>query len=75
MPGYVIVMFDVDRQGRTSDVRVAKSDPAGFKDDEVAAALQRWRFRPWIEDGEVVSRDDIALQFNYRYLKDDPQEG
>lgn len=74
VPGYVIVMFDVDRLGRTSDVRVAKSDPVGFKDDAVATALQRWRFRPWMEDGEIVPRDDIALQFNYRYLRDDSQD-
>src|SRR5690606_3738233 len=56
VPGYVIVTFDVDRIGRTSDVRVARSDPAGYKDDAVVRALQRWRFRPQIENGEIVPR-------------------
>lgn len=68
--GYVIVTFDVDRFGRTSDVRVARSDPRGYKDDAVIRALQRWRFRPLIENGEIVPRDDVALRFNYRYLPD-----
>jgi len=68
--GYVIVTFDVDRIGRTSDVRVARSEPQGYKDEAVVRALHRWRFRPQIEDGEIVPRDDVALRFNYRYLPD-----
>jgi TonB family protein len=71
LPGYVIVMFDVDRSGRTDDVRVARSEPPGFKDEAVVRAVRRWRFRPHVEDGEIVPRDDVALQFNYRYLPDD----
>src|SRR5690606_20521496 len=35
VPGHVIVVFDVDHYGRASDVRVATSDPVGFKDDAV----------------------------------------
>src|SRR5690606_23492333 len=73
--GHVIVAFDVDRYGRTSDVRVAQSEPAGLKDDAVVRAVRRWRFRPRIEDGEVTTRDDVALRVNFRYLPDEQAEG
>jgi len=70
-PGHVIVAFDVDRFGRTSDVRVVESEPPGFKDEAVARAIRQWRFRPRIEDGAIVPRDDVALRVNFRYLPDE----
>ncbi|MBN1237082.1 MAG: TonB family protein [Gammaproteobacteria bacterium] len=69
--GYVIVQFDVDRYGRTQDVEVARSEPEGYKDDAVARAVRQWRFRPFMRDGEVIDKEDLALQFNYRYLPDE----
>src|SRR5690606_30410383 len=75
VPGYVIVTFDVDRFGRTSNVRVARSEPRGYKDDAVVRAVQRWRFRPLIENGEIVPREDVPLRFNYRYLPESLSRG
>lgn len=75
VPGYVIVTFDVDRFGRTSNVRVARSEPRGYKDDAVVRAVQRWRFRPLIENGEIVPREDVPLRFNYRYLPESLSSG
>ena len=69
--GHVIVAFDVDRYGRTSNVRVARSDPPGFKDDAVVRAVRRWRFRPLVQDAEIVTRDDVALRVNFRYVPDE----
>lgn len=72
--GHVIVAFDVDRHGRTSDVRVVESEPPGFKDEAVVRAIRQWRFRPRIEEGVIVARDDVALRVNFRYLPDDQAE-
>jgi TonB family protein len=71
LPGHVVVQFDVDRFGRTMNVQVASSDPPGLKDEAVARAVRRWRFRPFMSDGEIVPKDRLALQFNYRYLPDE----
>lgn len=72
--GYVIVQFDIDEYGQTHNVRVVKSDPTGFKDDAVARAVGRWRFRPFMEDGAIVPKDQLALRFNYRYMPGDEDQ-
>ncbi|HEU4618074.1 MAG TPA: TonB family protein [Gammaproteobacteria bacterium] len=69
--GYVIVQFDVDQFGQTHNVEIVKSDPPGFKDDAVARAVRRWRFRPFMVDGAIVPKDQVALRFNYRYKPGD----
>lgn len=66
-PGFVIVVFGLDRYGRTIDVQVVQSDPAGFKDEAVLRAVRRWRYRPQIVDGEVVAREGFPLKVNFRY--------
>src|SRR5690606_6246331 len=69
--GHVIVQFDVDRVGRTQNVAVVRSEPAGFKDDAVTRAVRQWRFRPFVSEGEIVAKENVALRFNYRYLPDE----
>jgi TonB family protein len=69
--GYVIVQFDVDERGQTRNVEVVRSDPPGFKDDAVARAVRRWRFRPFMIDGAIVPKSQVALRFNYRYKPGD----
>src|SRR5690606_20089689 len=64
--GHVVLQFGVDRYGRTQDVSVSSSDPPGLKDESVARAVRRWRFRPFMVDGEIVEKERLALQFNYR---------
>ncbi|HEX7081099.1 MAG TPA: TonB family protein [Gammaproteobacteria bacterium] len=78
LSGFVIVQFGVDRFGKPENVRIARSEPPGFKDEAVLRAVRRWRFRPYIENGVIVPKESVALQFNYRYLpneEDDEDEG
>jgi TonB family protein len=65
----VIVRFDLDKTGHASNVSIVESDPPGFKDEAVVRHIRRSRFRPQMIDGEPVARESLALQFNYRYLR------
>jgi TonB family protein len=68
--GYVLVRFDVDTEGRTSNARIVESVPPGFKDETVLRHLRTARFRPRIEDGKVVDAHDLPLRFTYHYSPD-----
>jgi TonB family protein len=73
--GYVVVQFDVDEQGQTRNVQVVKSEPQGFKDDAVARAVRRWRYRPFMLDGAIVPKDRVAVRFNFGYEPGEEDRG
>jgi tetratricopeptide (TPR) repeat protein len=67
--GHVIVKFDLDKWGHANNIAIVESEPPGFKDEAVIRHIRRSRFRPQITDGVPVARESLALQFNYRYLR------
>lgn len=53
LEGLVEIVFVVDEQGRTADIRVVRS-AGGLLDEAVVAAAKRWRFEPARKDGVPV---------------------
>ncbi|HEX5046673.1 MAG TPA: TonB family protein [Gammaproteobacteria bacterium] len=68
--GHVLVRFDLDAGGHSTNVTIVESEPPGLKDEAVLRHVRRSRFRPQIVDGAVVPAAGLALQFNYRYSPD-----
>ena len=68
--GHVTVKFDLDSSGNTQNVTLVESEPAGFKDEAVLRHIRRSRFRPIVEEGQVVPGRDLAIQVTFRYLPD-----
>jgi TonB family protein len=68
--GHVLVKFDLDKVGHSGNVSVVESTPPGLKDEAVLRHIRRSRFRPQMANGELVAREALALQFNYRYTPD-----
>ena len=66
----MLVKFDLDKAGHSGNVAVVESDPPGLKDEAVLRHIRRSRFRPQMANGELVPREALALQFNYRYTPD-----
>jgi tetratricopeptide (TPR) repeat protein len=52
--GYVEIRFTVDVAGRTRDLEITGSHPPGFKDAAFMRQYREARFRPRIENGELV---------------------
>jgi TonB family protein len=65
--GHVLVRFDLDKAGHSTNAAIVESDPPGLKDEAVLRHIRRSRFRPQMANGELVPREALALQFNYRY--------
>jgi len=64
--GFVEIRFTVDVAGRTRDLEITGSHPPGFKDAAVMRQYREARFRPRVENGELVPvRRAQRSQFNY----------
>ncbi|HVY65737.1 MAG TPA: tetratricopeptide repeat protein [Gammaproteobacteria bacterium] len=68
--GHVLVRFDVDRNGQTSNVTIVESDPPGLKDEAVSTQIRRSRFRPQMVDGEIVNGEGLGLRLTFQYKTD-----
>jgi TonB family protein len=65
--GHVLVRFDLDRNGLTSNVVIIESEPAGLMDEAVSRQVKRSRFRPQLADGEVVNGEGLGLRLTFQY--------
>jgi TonB family protein len=61
--GTVILSALIDERGIPTDIQVVQSQPYGL-DDEAIKALQEWRFRPAVKNGQVA-RVRITLNFPF----------
>ena len=63
--GSVDVLFTVTTDGRVRNLSVIKSEPGETFDEAAMAAVEQWRFEPYIENGVAVEkRSAVRLAFN-----------
>lgn len=55
LSGKVVLRVEVDAEGRTREVRVLSSTPAGVFDAASIAAAKKWTFEPARRDGKAVA--------------------
>jgi protein TonB len=53
--GYVLVSYNIQTNGKVSDVQVLESEPAGVFDDSARDAVRRWVYEPRKENGVAVA--------------------
>ena len=53
--GVVRIRYDVTVEGRVVNAQVDAADPVGVFDEAALALVRSWRFRPAVEDGELVA--------------------
>ena len=67
--GFVEIHFTVDATGRTRDLEITDSHPQGLKDSAVLRQYRDAKFRPRIENGQLVAfRHARRAQFRYEPL-------
>ena len=67
LEGFVTVRFDVDENGRTTNIAVVDSSHSGFERAAVRAAA-KFRYRPKVVDGQAVLTS--GLQYRFRFELD-----
>lgn len=73
--GYILVRYDVDRKGRSDNVRLVESTPQGLYDYVVLNHVRNFAFRPKFVDGEPVRSADRQFEIQFSYdLEDLPEE-
>jgi TonB family protein len=62
--GRVVLIISMDAQGRTTDVKVEHSEPAGVFDQAAIEAARHWTFNPAVENGmRVPGRVRVPVDF------------
>jgi protein TonB len=63
--GSVLVRFDVTRLGTVANARVVESTPPGMFERAALRAIERWRYRPAVVDGEPVERRGLQVRLRF----------
>lgn len=65
--GFVLIQLDVKPDGRTDNVVVLESEPAGGKDETVSRSARKSRLRPYMVDGKVARLEGLRLRYEFSY--------
>ena len=53
--GFVVLSYNIQTNGKVSDIQVVESEPAGVFDDSARDAVRRWVYEPRKENGVAVA--------------------
>jgi bla regulator protein blaR1 len=68
--GSVVLQFDIEKDGSTSNIRVIKAIPEATFDRTSIAALQQWKYKPQIVGGQAQVQQNLLVQLDYRLSED-----
>ena len=61
----ILVRFDVNERGEAENIEVIEGDPTGYWSDLVVDHVQKFIFRPKLEDGETIRHEDMYWDISY----------
>jgi protein TonB len=63
--GWVLVQFDITRVGTVANARVVDASPRGMFEKNALKAIERWRYRPAVMDGQAVERRGLRVRLSF----------
>ena len=63
--GWVVVRYDISRDGRVMNARVDESEPTGIFDEAALKAVRSWRYNPQIKEGEVQAVSNVLTTVRF----------
>lgn len=67
--GWVHVEFTITAAGTVKDARVIDADPPGYFERAALGAVQKYKYRPKIEDGTAVERPGVQVVLSFKLDK------
>ncbi len=67
--GWVHVEFTITSAGTVKDARVLDADPPGYFERAALAAVQKYKYKPKIEDGAAVERPGVQVVLSFKLNK------
>ena len=65
--GWVILVFDIETDGSTSNIRVKDSYPLAYFNEAAISAASKIQFYPIIEDEKPVKRENHAIKLTFAF--------
>lgn len=67
--GWVHVEFTITAAGTVKDARVLDADPPGYFERAALAAVQKYKYKPKIEEGAAVERPGVQVVLSFKLNK------
>ncbi len=71
--GSVVLQFDITESGRTDNIHIVKSHPAGVFDNSAKHALSQWQYKPRIQGGQPQRQTGLLVQLDFKLGPDDAE--
>ncbi|WJG10717.1 M56 family metallopeptidase [Aliiglaciecola sp. LCG003] len=66
LEGSVVLQFDIEADGSTSNIRVIDAQPAYTFDDSAINALAAWTYKPRIMGGQALKQTGLKVQLDFK---------
>ena len=63
--GWGLVQFDVTKLGTVANARVVDASPRGVFEKNALKAIERWRYRPAVMEGQAVERRGLRVRLSF----------
>ncbi|WP_372881739.1 energy transducer TonB [Psychromonas sp.] len=64
--GYVLLSFDINEEGRVSNIQVLEAAPEHLFEKEARQALKKWKYKPMLIDGKPVTQTGQKIRLDFK---------
>ncbi|MGF1743167.1 energy transducer TonB [Vibrio profundum] len=67
--GHIVLKFNIDEQGRPTDIKVIEAKPKYLFNRDAIQALRKWKYQPKLVDGKAVVQIGRTQRIDFKLSK------
>lgn len=67
--GYVVLRFNINEQGKPTNIQVVEASPKRYFEREAKRALKEWKYQPEKLDGVIVAMSSQVVKLEFKLAK------